>query len=63
MDFFQGQTVEMIIVIMGDDDQVNMGKILDRNPGFHVVFRARKTDGRCSPGQVRIGQNVETFKL
>ena len=29
MDFFQGQTIEMILMIMGDDDQVNMGKSLD----------------------------------
>ena len=63
MNFFQCQTIEMIIVIVRNYDQVDVGQVLGRNSGFHKPFRSGKTDGRCPLCHMRVGQNIEPIEL
>ena len=46
IDFFQCQTIQMIVMIMRNDDQIDVRQVLNRNPRFHEAFRTGKTDWR-----------------
>ena len=58
-----GQAIQMIIVVVGNDDQVDVRQILNRKSLRDVPYRAGKTDRRGPFRQMGIGEDIHPLKL
>ena len=58
-----GQAIQMIIVVVGNDDQVYVRLILNRKSRRGVPYRAGKTDWRGPFRQMGIGEDIQPLIL
>ena len=53
----------MIVMIVGDQDDINGRKVLKHEAGRHQAFGASEGYGTCSLRPVRIGQHIDSLQL
>ena len=58
-----GQAIQVIIVVVGNDDQVDVRQILNRKSRRGVPYRAGKTDRRGPFRQMGIGKDIKPLIL
>ncbi len=57
---FEGAEIEMIVVVVGDHDEIDRRQILHRDARFDVTSRAEERHGACGigPGWIREERDV-----
>ena len=55
--------VKVIVVTVGNNHRVGMRQRIEAERGLNLTFRSGKRQRRCTPGQMRVGQHVDTADL